>query len=76
MPPAAFQIRNFHQGMWLIPASHAVVTRSKATKRPMKTVFAPCLVKKRSAGGSTRSKRRLVNDQRFRSLRPPKRPSP
>jgi hypothetical protein len=41
MPPAAFQSKNFHHRMWVIPASTATVTRSNATKRAMKTVFGP-----------------------------------
>ena len=68
MPPAAFQIRNFHHGMWLIPASHAAVTRSTAMNRPMKTVFGPCRWKNRSAGGSTLAACGAVNDQRFEQL--------
>ena len=45
IPPTAFHGKKVLNGMWLMPASHAVAKRISAIQRPMKTVLAPCRLK-------------------------------
>jgi len=46
----------------VIPAIHAPVTRTPPKKKRAKnTALPPCLAKKRSAGGMTRSARRFTD---------------
>jgi hypothetical protein len=63
-PPAAFQKRNRHQFMRVIPAIHAPVTRTPPKKRARNTALPPWRSKNRSAGGMTRSAKRFRNAYR------------